>query len=89
MRTTESTALITPIEQIVGETEPNQQMEHAMAVAVSEIEAINPQSLEEAKQCLDWPKWTVAIKEELNTLKKAGTWEITERPKERNVVKNK
>ena len=78
-----------PIAGIQGETEDSGQMEHAMATAVSKIEAINPLSLEEAKQHPDWPKWTVAIKEELDTLKRAGTWEVTERPKERNVVRNR
>ena len=51
-----------------------------MAAAVSEIEVIDPQSLEEARWRLDWPKWVIAIQEELNTLKKAGTWKIVERP---------
>ena len=60
-----------------------------MAAAVSEIEAINPQSLEEAKRRPDWPKWQIAIKEELNALKKAGTWGIAERPKHQNIVSNK
>ena len=76
-----------PIPQIEGETEDNGQMERAMAAAVSKIEAIDPQSLEEARRRPDWPKWVIAIQEELNTLKKAGTWKIVERPKERNVVK--
>ena len=59
-----------PIPQIEGETEDNGQMEHAMAAAVSEIEAIDPQSLEEARWRSDWPKWVIAIQEELNTLKR-------------------
>ena len=67
----------------------NTQIEHAMAAAVSEIEAIDPLSLEEARQRPDWPKWVTAIQEELATLKRSGTWEIVERPKERNIVKNK
>ena len=60
-----------------------------MAAAVSEIEAIDPQSLEEAKRRPDWPKWQIAIKEELNALKKAGTWGIAERPKHQNIIRNK
>ena len=60
-----------------------------MATAVSEIEAIDPQSLEEAMRRPDWPKWEIAIQEELSALKKAGTWGIVERPKERNIVKSK
>ena len=76
----------TPIE---ATSEPEPQIEHAMAAAVSEIEAIDPLSLDEAKGRPDWPKWVTAIQEELATLKKAETWEIVERPKERNIVKNK
>ena len=78
-----------PMAQIEGETKPEHQIEHAMAAAISEIEAIDPLSLEEAKDRPDWPKWTIAIQEELATLKKAGTWEIVDRPKDRNIVKNK
>ena len=69
--------------------EPSYQLEQAMSAAVSEIEVINPMSLNEARQRPDWPKWITAIQEELNTLNKAGTWEIVERPKDKNIVKNK
>ena len=62
-----------PTLEIEGETEDNSQLEHAMAAAISEIEAINPQSLEEAMQRPDWPKWQMAIQEELKALKEAGT----------------
>ena len=65
------------------------QIEHAMVVAVSETEAIDPLSLEEAMKQSDKPKWETAIREELNNLREAGTWTIIERPKERNIVKNK
>ena len=60
-----------------------------MAAAISEIKAINPQSLEEAMRRPNWPKWEVMIQEELTTLKKIRTWGIVERPRERNIVKNK
>ena len=75
--------------QIEGEQENTEQIEHAMATAVSEIEAIDPQSLEEAMRRPDWKKWEAAIQEELGALKKAGTWGIVERPKGRNIVRNK
>ena len=75
--------------QIEGEQENTGQIEHAMAAAVSEIEAIDPQSLEEAMRRPDWKKWEAAIQEELGALKKAGTWGIVERPKGRNIVRNK
>ena len=42
--------------EIEGETEDNSQLEHAIATAISEIEVIDPQSLEEVMQRPDWPK---------------------------------
>ena len=78
-----------PIAQIEKEVEDENQIEHAMATVVSEMEAIDPLSLEEARRRPDWSKWDTAIQEELKALKKAGTWGIVERPKNRNIVKNK
>ena len=40
----------------ITEMNNEEQIELVMAAVVSEIEAINPQSLEEAKQRPDWPK---------------------------------
>ena len=74
---------------VEGKTEDTGQIEHTMAAATSEIEAINPLSLEEAMRRPDKSKWELAIQEELSNLQKAGTWTIIERPKERNIVKNK
>jgi hypothetical protein len=77
-------------ENLLIEGENNEgQIEYGMAAAISEAEAIDPQSLEEAMRRPDWPKWQIAIGVELEALKKAGTWGIVERPKGRNVVKNK
>ena len=78
-----------PIAEIKGENEDEGQLEHAMAAAISEIKVINPQSLEEVMRRPDWPKWEVVIQEELTTLKRVKTWRIVERPRERNIVKNK
>ena len=41
---------------------------------------------EEAQKWADWPKWKDTIEKELASLKKSGTWELTERPKDANVV---
>ena len=60
-----------------------------MAAVTSEIEEIDPLSLEEAMRRPDWPKWDLAIKTKLDALKKAGTCGIVERPKGRNIVKCK
>jgi len=61
-------------------------IEFAMAIAVAESEAMDPQSLEEARRRKDWPRWEEAMRVKLNALKKAGTWGVVERPKGRNVV---
>ncbi|KIJ54269.1 hypothetical protein M422DRAFT_89719, partial [Sphaerobolus stellatus SS14] len=50
--------------------------EYAMAAEISEVEVLELCSLGEAKVWPDWPLWEQAIKEELVTLKEAGTWEL-------------
>ena len=50
------------------------EIELAMAAAISEIEAIDPLSLDEVMKRPDETKWEIVIKEELENLKKAGTW---------------
>ena len=61
-------------------------MEFAMAAVIAEAEALDPATLEEARRRKDWSKWDLAIKAELEALKKAGTWGVIERPRGRNVV---
>ena len=78
-----------PILEIEGEKEDDGQLEHTMAATISEIEVIDPQSLKEAMRRPDHPKLEVAIQEELSTLKKVRTWILVERPKGRNIIRNK
>ena len=78
-----------PILEIEGENKGKGQIEHAMAADIPEIKAINLLSLDKAKQWPDWPKWLLAIWEELDNLRKARTWTIVERPKGKNIVRNK
>ena len=42
--------------------------EYAMAAAISEVEALEPCSLDEARKRPDWLLWEQAIQEELKTL---------------------
>ena len=63
--------------------------EYAMLAEISEIEAFESHTLTEAKCHPDWPLWEVAIHEELETLRKAGTWELTEAPQGVNIVSSK
>lgn len=57
----------------------------AMAAVMDMAEYLNP-SYEEAKRRPDWPKWQEAIKAELESLEKNGTWSTVKCPKGANVV---
>ena len=60
-----------------------------MAQETREAEALEPRTLAEAKRRPDWPLWEKAINEELETLRQAGTWELTEPPADANIVGSK
>ena len=62
---------------------------YALAAEMSETEALEPRNLAEAKSCPDWLLWEKAIKEELSTLKDAGTWELVDAPEGVNIVGSK
>jgi len=63
--------------------------EYAMAAEIGEAEALEPRTLAEVKCRPDWPLWKKAINEELETLRQAGTWELTEAPPDANIVGSK
>lgn len=63
--------------------------EYALVAQTSEIEAIEPRSLAEAKRRPDRHLWEAAIHEELAVLRDAGTWELTEAPAGANIVGSK
>ena len=85
----------TPTDVLEGEeqadwlTTANFAEEHAMVAEISEIETFEPRTLTEEKGCPDWPLRKKAIEEELETLRKAGTWELTEPPSGANIVGSK
>ena len=85
----------TPNDELEGEGQANRPMttdfaeEYAMLTEISEIEAHEPRSLTEAKHRPYWPLREKAIEEELETLHKAGTWELTEAPQGANIVGSK
>ncbi len=60
-----------------------------MAISTADAEALEPRSLAEVKRQPDWPLWEGAIREELATLKAAGTWEIVDKPVGANIVGSK
>ena len=61
-------------------------MEFAMDAVIAEAKALDPAMPEEVRRRMDWPKWDLAIKAELEVLKKAGTWGVIERLRGRNIV---
>jgi len=60
-------------------------VDYAMATVVESAEGLTP-TYEEARRRPDWPKWEVAIKAELDSLERSGTWRLVERPSNANVV---
>jgi hypothetical protein len=63
--------------------------EYALVAETSEVEAIEPRSLAEARRRPDWELWEKGIIEELALLKEAGTWELTTPPENANIVGSK
>jgi hypothetical protein len=61
-------------------------IEEALLAETSDVEALEPRTLAEAKRRPDWPLWEKAILEELETLKRNGTWRLEEAPSEANVI---
>ena len=64
------------------------EVDYAMAMVVESVEGLTPM-YEEARKRPDWPKWEEAIKAELNSLEKMGTWRLVRRPPNTNVVDSK
>ena len=63
--------------------------EFCMGAATQEAEGLDPTSLKEAQSRSDWPKWQEAMKKELESLKKNGTWDVVPRPPDKNIVGSK
>ena len=57
-----------------------------MVAEIVHVEALEPQTLTEAKCRPDWLLWEKGIREELATLQEAGTWELVEPPEGANIV---
>jgi len=64
-------------------------LEAMFAAETADAEALEPCMLTEAKHRPDWPHWEKAIKEELATLKKAGTWRLENTPPGANIIGSK
>ncbi len=59
---------------------------YAFVVETGAAEGIEPQSLAEAKRLPDWPEWDRAMKEEIATLERTGTYIEVEAPQGVNIV---
>ena len=77
------------VENAFDELEDSQWLEHLLAAETADAEALEPRSLAEAKRRPDWALWEKAIGEELDTLKKAGTWRLEEAPPGANIIGSK
>ena len=64
-------------------------LEVALVAETSDVEALEPRNLTEAKRRPDWPLWEQAIQEELNTLRTAGTWTLEHAPPGANIIGSK
>ena len=64
-------------------------MESVFTAEMADAEALEPRTLKEAKRRPDWPQWEKAIKEELATLKAAGTWRLEDTPPRANIIGSK
>jgi hypothetical protein len=62
---------------------------YTFTAATRDSEALEPQTLSEARKGLDWPHWEQAIHEELENLRSNGTWYLVEAPKNANIVGSK
>lgn len=63
--------------------------EYCFVVETSAAEGVEPQSLAEARRLPEWSEWEKAIKEELDTLERAGTYVEAEAPAGANIVGSK
>jgi hypothetical protein len=60
-----------------------------VALATEIIEQDEPQSYEAAMNSPFAQEWKVAMKNEIDSLTKMGTWELVEKPTDRNTIKGK
>ena len=61
-------------------------LKYMLVAKTADAKALEPCTLAEAKQRLDWPLWEKAIEEELATLKVARMWRLKEAPLGANII---
>ena len=63
--------------------------EVVMAIAMSEIEGMEPRDIREARKRPYWKKWEEVMVDEMQRLKANETWDLVEKPKGANIVGSK
>ena len=72
-----------------GESPDDDDIVYVMVARVSEVEGLDPSTIDEARARPDWPKWDKAISKELASLEAARMWDVVECPKGVNIVRCK
>jgi hypothetical protein len=62
---------------------------YVMLAGMSEAEGLEPSTIQDAKTRSDWAQWQDAVNTELKSLDEARTWDIVQRPKNKNIVSSK
>jgi hypothetical protein len=80
----------TNIRKSVRERKPPTNLYEPTAWNIKKINLnTNPESLQQAKSRLDWNEWNAAIEAEIKSLKDLGTYELVDRPIDKNIIKSK
>ena len=59
---------------------------YALVAGITDVEGLDPSTIEEARARDDWAKWDKAISKELTSLEDARTWDIVECPDSVNII---
>ena len=59
---------------------------YALVAGVTDVEGLDPLTIEEARAQDDWAKWDKAISKELTSLEDVRTWDVVECPDGVNII---
>lgn len=60
-----------------------------LTVAAGETEPLEPKTVHQEKNDTSWPEWEGTMLEEVNSLKQNKTWQLTDPPRDRQVLSGK
>ncbi|KAG5717100.1 hypothetical protein E4T56_gene7174 [Termitomyces sp. T112] len=78
-----------PVQTISGLEDGSFLEEYALAAEIADVEGLEPRTVAEAKRGPDWKLWEKAIEDKLELLRKAGMWELVNKPGNINIVGSK